>query len=65
MVRVRIWVFFIEYPEEIRFRIRSRIIPIDHIARRFGGGGHAFAAGASIGSWEKADEVIEALNRKT
>lgn len=65
MARVRIWVFFIEYPNEIRVRIRSRNIPIDDIARRFGGGGHAFAAGASIGSWEKADEVIEALNCKT
>lgn len=65
MARVRIWVFFIEYQNEIRVRIRSRNIPIDDIARRFGGGGHSFAAGASIGSWEKADEVIEALNRKT
>lgn len=65
MARVRIWVFFIEYPKEIRVRIRSRNIPIDDIARRFGGGAHAFAAGSSIGSWEKADEEIEALNRKT
>ncbi|WP_170292705.1 DHH family phosphoesterase [Metabacillus idriensis] len=65
MARVRIWIFFIEYPNEIRVRIRSRNIPIDDIARRFGGGGHSFAAGASIGSWEIADEVIEALNGKT
>ncbi|UOK59051.1 bifunctional oligoribonuclease/PAP phosphatase NrnA [Bacillus sp. OVS6] len=65
MARVRIWVFFIEYPNEIRVRIRSRNIPIDDIARMFGGGGHSFAAGASIDSWKKADEVIEALNGKT
>lgn len=65
MARVRIWVFFIEYPNEIRVRIRSRNIPIDDIARTFGGGGHSFAAGASIDSWKKADEVIEALNGKT
>ncbi|MGM0920427.1 MAG: DHH family phosphoesterase [Bacillota bacterium] len=65
MARVEIWVFFIEYPNEIRVRIRSRNIPIDDIARTFGGGGHSFAAGASIDSWKKADEVIEALNGKT
>ncbi|KEZ53661.1 DHH family phosphoesterase [Metabacillus indicus] len=37
MARVRICVFYIKYPNEIRFRIRSRIIRIDDIARRFGG----------------------------
>ncbi|QNG59381.1 bifunctional oligoribonuclease/PAP phosphatase NrnA [Bacillus sp. PAMC26568] len=65
MSRVRIWVFFIEYPNEIRVRIRSRNIPIDDIARRFGGGGHPFASGAAIDSWENAGAVIEALNLKT
>ncbi|WP_406818017.1 DHHA1 domain-containing protein [Metabacillus indicus] len=54
-----------EYPNEIRIRIRSRNIPIDDTARRFGGGGQSFASSASIGSWENADEMIEALNRKT
>ena len=60
---VRIWVFFIEYPEEIRVRIRSRNIPIDSVARMFNGGGHPFASGANIPSWEAVDQVIHALNQ--
>ncbi|MGE7602090.1 DHH family phosphoesterase [Peribacillus sp. NPDC097675] len=60
---VKIWVFFIEYPKEIRVRIRSRNIPIDSVARKFNGGGHPFASGATIGSWEEVDEVIQHLDQ--
>ncbi|MFB6804365.1 DHH family phosphoesterase [Peribacillus butanolivorans] len=59
----KIWAFFIEYPTEIRVRIRSRNIPISSIARQFNGGGHSFAAGATIHSWEEVDHIIEALNQ--
>lgn len=59
---VKIWVFFIEYPGEIRVRIRSRNISIDSVAQRFNGGGHPYASGATIHSWEEVDQVIQALN---
>ncbi|CAH0207940.1 Bifunctional oligoribonuclease and PAP phosphatase NrnA [Peribacillus sp. Bi96] len=58
----KIWAFFIEYPKEIRVRIRSRNIPIDSVARQFNGGGHSLASGATIHSWEEVDQVIQALN---
>ncbi|MGE6378914.1 DHH family phosphoesterase [Peribacillus muralis] len=59
----KIWAFFIEYPANIRVRIRSRNTPIDSVARQFNGGGHPFASGASIDSWEEVDQVIQALDK--
>ncbi|MBO0997190.1 bifunctional oligoribonuclease/PAP phosphatase NrnA [Bacillus sp. SD075] len=59
----KIWAFFIEYPSEIRVRIRSRNIPIASIARQFNGGGHPLASGAAIHSWEEVDQVIQALDQ--
>lgn len=37
---------------------RSRSIEIVEIAKKYGGGGHALACGASLASWEMVDEVI-------
>lgn len=37
---------------------RSREIPIVDIAKKWGGGGHSLACGASISSWEDVDLVI-------
>ncbi|WP_161809696.1 DHH family phosphoesterase [Peribacillus muralis] len=59
----KIWAFFIEYPSEIRIRIRARNTPIDSVARQFNGGGHPLASGATIHSWEEVDQVIQALNQ--
>ncbi|MES1039419.1 DHH family phosphoesterase [Peribacillus simplex] len=59
----KIWAFFIEYPTEIRVRIRSRNIPIASVARQFNGGGHSLASGATIHSWEEVDHVIQALDQ--
>ncbi|WP_285769378.1 bifunctional oligoribonuclease/PAP phosphatase NrnA [Peribacillus sp. SI8-4] len=59
----KIWAFFIEYPEKIRVRIRSRNIPIDSVARQFNGGGHPLASGASIDTWEEVDLIIQALDQ--
>ncbi|OQP16283.1 DHH family phosphoesterase [Geobacillus zalihae] len=53
------WVFFIEEEREIRVRFRSKGPVINVVAKRYGGGGHPLAAGASIASWEEADRVIE------
>ncbi len=37
---------------------RSRSIEIVEIAKKYGGGGHALACGASLSSWEMVDQVI-------
>ena len=35
---------------------------MNDIAASFGGGGHMFAAGASLANWEKVDEIIKAFD---
>ena len=55
------WVFFIEEEDQIRVRFRSKGPVINNIARKFKGGGHPLAAGASIYSWADAEEVIREL----
>ncbi|WP_394233206.1 bifunctional oligoribonuclease/PAP phosphatase NrnA [Niallia oryzisoli] len=52
------WVFFIEEEDQIRVRFRSKGPVINGIARNYKGGGHPKAAGASIYSWEQAEQVI-------
>lgn len=42
---------------------RSRELPIVEIAKKFGGGGHDLACGATLHSWEETDQVIEEMNR--
>ncbi|MBB6445698.1 DHH family phosphoesterase [Bacillus benzoevorans] len=55
------WVFFIEEEDQIRVRLRSKGPVINGVARKFQGGGHPLAAGASIYSWEEAESVIHEL----
>ncbi len=52
------WVFFIEEEDQIRVRFRSKGPVINAVARKFKGGGHPLAAGASIYSWQDAEVVI-------
>lgn len=61
-----IYLLFMDYPNEIRIRIRSRGPRIDKIANKYGGGGHEKAAGARLASWEQLPEFIkdiDALNK--
>ncbi|MER2089887.1 MAG: bifunctional oligoribonuclease/PAP phosphatase NrnA [Sporosarcina sp.] len=57
------WVIFIEEDDQIRVRLRSKGPVINTLAAQFGGGGHPLASGASVHSWEEADEVIEQLKK--
>lgn len=38
---------------------RSRNIPIVDIAKKYGGGGHANACGATLKDWDEVDKIIE------
>lgn len=58
---IKAWVFFIEEEKEIRVRLRSKGPVINGIAKKYSGGGHPMAAGASIYSWGEADRVLEDL----
>ncbi|WP_430791340.1 DHH family phosphoesterase [Virgibacillus flavescens] len=60
---IKAWAFFIEEEEDlIRVRLRSKGPVINTIAATYNGGGHPMAAGASVRSWEEADQVIRDLD---
>lgn len=60
---MKCWVFFIEDIKEIRVRLRSKGPIINEIAKKYGGGGHPLASGASVKTWEEADLVIADLKK--
>ena len=60
---VKSWVFFIEEENEIRVRFRSKGPVINTIARKYNGGGHPLAAGASIHSWDEVDLILADLEQ--
>ena len=58
---IKAWVFFIEEEDQIRVRLRSKGPVINGIAKKYNGGGHPLASGASIYNWNDADSVIHDL----
>lgn len=58
---IKVWVFFIEEMNQINVRLRSNEIAVNKLAKNYSGGGHAYSSGMAINTWEKADEVIYAL----
>jgi phosphoesterase RecJ-like protein len=60
---INAWIIFIEEDDQIRVRLRSKGPVINSLAAEFGGGGHPLASGASVYSWEEADEIIEKLKK--
>jgi bifunctional oligoribonuclease and PAP phosphatase NrnA len=58
---IKAWVFFIEEDDQIRVRLRSKGPVINGLARKYRGGGHPLASGASIYSWDEAKNVIKDL----
>ena len=59
-----IWIFLTEDKKSnlIRANIRSRGPIINDTATKFGGGGHKYASGARLTSWEQVDELIDELD---
>lgn len=58
---IRSWVFFIEEPDQIRVRLRSKGPVVNTLAAKYNGGGHPMAAGATVYSWDECDRVLEEL----
>ena len=56
---VKIWIFFIEYPNFIRVEFRSIGTPVNQIAKKFNGGGHIKAAGCRLKTLKESENVIE------
>ncbi len=59
---LKAWVFFVEEEDSIRVRLRSKRAVINEIAAEYNGGGHLLAAGATVYSWEEAEEIIRKLD---
>ena len=60
---IKAWVIFIEETDQIRVRLRSKGPIINGLAKEYGGGGHPLASGASVHSWDAADEVVTKLKK--
>jgi phosphoesterase RecJ-like protein len=59
-----IWVFLTEDKKNnlIKVNIRSRGPVINEVAAKYGGGGHKYASGARLTTWQQADDLIEDLD---
>ncbi|MDR2822429.1 MAG: bifunctional oligoribonuclease/PAP phosphatase NrnA [Acholeplasmatales bacterium] len=57
-----VWFMAIEYPSEIRLRLRSKYEGINEFARNYKGGGHSKAAGASLDSWDDLDRLLSDID---
>ncbi|MCH7322387.1 bifunctional oligoribonuclease/PAP phosphatase NrnA [Solibacillus sp. MA9] len=55
---IRAWVMFIEENDTIRVRLRSKGPVINGLAKKYNGGGHPLASGATAHSWEEVEQVI-------
>ncbi|WP_203361492.1 bifunctional oligoribonuclease/PAP phosphatase NrnA [Bacillus sp. REN10] len=60
---IKAWVFFVEENDQIRVRLRSKGPVINELAKKYNGGGHPLAAGASVYSWEEAEQVAKDLKQ--
>ena len=60
---IRAWVILIEEAGQIRVRLRSKGLVINGLASEYNGGGHPLASGATVNSWEEADELIVKLKK--
>ncbi|PKK96415.1 MAG: bifunctional oligoribonuclease/PAP phosphatase NrnA [Tenericutes bacterium HGW-Tenericutes-3] len=54
-----VWALFIEYPGEVRIRLRSNGPTINELANRYGGGGHAKASGCRLESWDDLPQFVK------
>ena len=58
-----VWAIFMDYPTEIRIRLRSRGPIINKLAEEYQGGGHAKASGAKLMSWDQLDGFLEKVDK--
>jgi len=58
---IKAWAFFVEEPDQIRVRLRSKGPVVNELAREYSGGGHPMASGATVYSWKECDELLVQL----
>lgn len=57
------WIAFIEHDDEIRVRLRSRFVPINAVAEKYRGGGHACASGATVYNAQEVQQLLAEADR--
>lgn len=62
---ILVWVLFSidSINNNIRVSIRSRGPVINTVAQNFGGGGHAYASGIKVKTYEETEAIVEALDK--
>lgn len=59
------WVTFLEKePDQIFVELRSKGVNVQEVAVKFGGGGHLQASGCRIDTFDKVQDVLDALNNQ-
>lgn len=58
-----VWALIIEYPAEIRVRLRSRGPDVDKLANAYQGGGHAKASGCKLNDWNQLRQFVKDANK--
>jgi phosphoesterase RecJ-like protein len=60
---IPVWANFTEDDNGLIFcELRSSREPIDHIAKKYGGGGHALACGCTVRTWDETDMILSDLD---
>ncbi|MFA6936257.1 MAG: bifunctional oligoribonuclease/PAP phosphatase NrnA [Bacilli bacterium] len=60
---VNIHVFFSEKEDgKVKVELRSKALPVNIVATKYGGGGHKLASGAIVPSWEVAEQLLKDLD---
>ena len=55
-----VWAIIIEYAnKEYRVRMRSTGISITKIAQKYRGGGHEYACGATLNTWDECEQLAK------
>lgn len=60
--KIKVWLFFIEYPDYVRVEFRSLGLPVNEIAKKFNGGGHVRASGCKLEKMEHHEAVVFAVD---
>ena len=59
---IQTWAIFVEQPDgHFRVRMRSKVAPINDIAKEHAGGGHPLASGANSYSAQENDDIFQEL----
>lgn len=59
---IQTWAIFVEQADgHYRVRMRSKVVPINEVAKKHAGGGHPLASGANSYSLEENDQIYQEL----